>query len=325
MQFRADAPAAACTASAASFFGVRWVGYAGSRCPQGLLDPGGVILSKEVGHMMFEARKGSVHIQAESPQPLRWRQWLAKHRAHLYALLTLIAAIGLWALLVEWQAYPPFILPSPALVWQKFLSLAATGGLWRHVGVTVLEIALGLSIGLSTAFALGYLLGKHHALERIAAPYIVASQSIPIVAIAPLIVIWMGSGLASKVAVTALITFFPTLVATIVGIRSVDPDLHDLMCSLRATRSQLFWKLELPASLPVIFGGLKLSVTLAVVGAVVGEFMGASAGLGYLINLARGILDTPMMFVAILLLVVIAQILYLSVSALEARLLRWQR
>ncbi|MFN3335706.1 MAG: ABC transporter permease, partial [Caldilinea sp.] len=162
-------------------------------------------------------------------------------------------------------------------------------------------------------------------LERIAAPYIVASQSIPIVAIAPLIVIWMGSGLTSKVAVTALITFFPTLVATIVGIRSVDPDLHDLMCSLRATRSQLFWKLELPASLPVIFGGLKLSVTLAVVGAVVGEFMGATAGLGYLINLSRGVLDTPMMFVAILLLIVIAQMLYLTVVALEARLLRWQR
>jgi NitT/TauT family transport system permease protein len=231
----------------------------------------------------------------------------------------------LWALLVEWQGYPPFILPSPMLVWQKFLSMTMSGNLWLHIGVTLLEIALGLSIGLSTAFGLGYVLGKYHALERITAPYIVASQSIPIVAIAPLIVLWLGSGLASKVAVTALITFFPTLVATIVGIRSVDPDLHDLMRSLRATRRQLFWKLELPASLPVIFGGLKLSVTLAVVGAVVGEFMGANAGLGYLINLSRGILDTPMMFVAILLLVVIAQILYLTVSALEARLLRWQR
>ena len=119
-------------------------------------------------------------------------------------------------------------------------------------------------------------------------------------------------------------SFFPALIATIVGIRNVDPDLHDLMLSLRANRWQLFWKLELPAALPVIFGGLKLSATLAVVGAVVGEFMGASAGLGYLINLGRGILDTPLMFVAILLLVVIAQALYLSVAMLEARLLRWQ-
>ncbi len=119
-------------------------------------------------------------------------------------------------------------------------------------------------------------------------------------AIAPLLIIWLGSGLASKVIVTALITFFPALIATIVGIRSVDPDLHDLLRSLRASRWQLFWKLELPAALPMIFGGLKLSVTLAVVGAVVGEFVGANAGLGYLINLGRGILDTPLMFVAIL-------------------------
>lgn len=286
---------------------------------------GVVIVRLEIVEMMFEAREGSIHFWKELKKAAPWRQWLTQHRSHLIAPLVLLTVIGLWALLVEWQAYPPFILPSPALVWQKFLTLATNGGLWLHIGVTMFEIALGLSIGLSAAFALGYLLGKHHALERIAAPYIVASQSIPIVAIAPLIVIWMGSGLVSKVAVTALITFFPTLVATIVGIRSVDPDLHDLMCSLRATRSQLFWKLELPASLPVIFGGLKLSVTLAVVGAVVGEFMGATAGLGYLINLSRGVLDTPMMFVAILLLIVIAQMLYLTVIALEARLLHWQR
>ena len=137
--------------------------------------------------------------------------------------------------------------------------------------------------------------------------------------------IWLGSGLASKVAVTALITFFPALVATVVGIRSVDPDLVDLMRSLRATRGQILWKLELPAALPIVLGGLKLSVTLAVVGAVVGEFMGASAGLGYLISLGRGILDTPLMFVAIGLLVGIAQALYLTVVFLENRLLRWQR
>jgi NitT/TauT family transport system permease protein len=115
------------------------------------------------------------------------------------------------------------------------------------------------------------------------------------------------------------------LISTIVGIRNVDPDLHDLMRSLRASRSQLFWKLELPAALPVIFGGLKLSATLAVVGAVVGEFVGADAGLGFLINLGRGILDTPIMFVAVIALVVIAQALYLTVALLERRLLRWQR
>ena len=125
----------------------------------------------------------------------------------------------------------------------------------RHAQVTLVEIALGLALGLSSAFVLGYFLGKHRELEGIASPYIVASQSIPIVAIAPLLIIWLGSGLGSKVIVCALISFFPLLISTIVGIRNVDPDLHDLMCSLRASRSQLFWKLELPAALPVILPG----------------------------------------------------------------------
>lgn len=274
---------------------------------------------------MFETQKADLSLRREPSPSWSWRVRLARRRTQLVAPLVLAGVIGLWAALVAWQEYPPFILPSPALVWQKFLTMTADGSLWLHIGVTLVEIALGLLIGLSAAFGFGYLLGKHHTLERIASPYIVASQSIPIVAIAPLVVIWMGSGLASKVAVTALITFFPALIATIVGIRSVDPDLHDLMRSLRASRWQLFWKLELPAALPMIFGGLKLSATLAVVGAVVGEFMGANAGLGYLVNLGRGLLDTPMMFVAILLLVVIAQTLHFAVAALEARLLRWQK
>lgn len=273
---------------------------------------------------MFETQNADLNLRRELSPTGSWQGWLVRQRMRLAPPLVLLTVLALWALLVAWQDYPPYILPSPDLVWRKFLIMAASDALLLHIGVTLLEIAFGLLIGLSTAFALGYLLGKHRTLEHLASPYIVASQSIPIVAIAPLVVIWMGSGLASKIAVTALITFFPALIATIVGIRSVDPDLHDLMRSLRASRAQLFWKLELPAALPMIFGGLKLSATLAVVGAVVGEFMGANAGLGYLVNLGRGLLDTPMMFVAILLLVVIAQLLHFAVVALEARLLRWQ-
>lgn len=234
-------------------------------------------------------------------------------------------SILLWDWLVRWQAYPPFILPSPYLVWQKFLTTVAEGTLWRHAATTLTELIFGLLLGLTFAFVLGYILGRNRLIERLLSPYIVASQSVPIVAIAPLLVIWFGSGLFSKVLVCALITFFPTLISTIVGIRNVDSDLMDLMRSLRASRWQLFRKLELPAAAPVIFGGLKLSVILSVVGAVVGEFMGANAGLGFLINLARGILDTPLMFVAIISLVIIAQILYLAVSLLERICLRWQQ
>jgi NitT/TauT family transport system permease protein len=236
----------------------------------------------------------------------------------------LAGLIMLWAGLVHWQGYPAFILPGPVQVWNKAVTMTLTGILWKHAQVTLIEIGLGLLIGLSLALLLGYLLGKSQTLDRLLSPYIVASQTIPIVAVAPLLVIWFGSGILSKVLICALIVFFPTLVSTMVGIRGVDPDLCDLMRSLRANRWQIFTKLELPAALPVLFGGLKLSVILSVVGAVVGEFVGADVGLGFLINLGRGILDTPMIFVAVLALVIIAQTLYLIVSLLESYFLRWR-
>ncbi len=259
----------------------------------------------------------------ETPQPA-WSQWLVAHKTIIAMPFVLAGALALWEGLVRWQAYPAFILPGPALVARKFVTLAADGTLLRHTQVTLVEIALGLLLGLTTACVLGYFLGKHRALEQVVAPYIVASQSIPIVAVAPLLVIWLGSGIMSKVLVCALITFFPMLINTIVGIRNVDRDLYDLMRSLRASRWQLFRLLEVPAALPVLLSGLKLSVILAVVGAVVGEFVGADVGLGFLINLARGVLDTPMMFVAIFCLVIIAQALYLTVVWVERRYLRWQ-
>jgi NitT/TauT family transport system permease protein len=252
-------------------------------------------------------------------------RWLKQHGDKALIPVVVAAGIALWAALVAWQGYPVFILPGPAVVWRKLVAMVGDGSLLRHTQVTLVEVALGLLVGLATAFVLGYLLGKSHTVERLVAPYIIASQSVPIVAIAPLLVIWFGSGLTSKVLVCALITFFPTLVNTMVGVRNVDEDLRDLMRMLRAGWWQTFRLLELPAALPVIFGGLKLSVILAVVGAVVGEFAGADAGLGYLINLARGVLDTPLMFVAVLSLVVIAQALYLLVAWGERVALRWQR
>lgn len=261
--------------------------------------------------------------------PAGWAEktaaFVARRRNALLGLLALASILLLWEGLVRWQGLPAFILPAPAVVAQKSVAVLADGTLLRHAQVTLLEIGAGLAIGLSAAAVSGYVLGKSRSLEQIAAPYIVASQSVPIVAVAPLLIIWLGSGLWSKIIVTALISFFPMLVSTIVGIRGVDPDLHDLMRSLRASRSQVFWKLEAPAAMPVLFGGLKLSVTLAVTGAVVGEFVGADAGLGFLINLGRGILDTPLMFVAVIALVIIAQALYYAVALLEKRLLRWQQ
>jgi len=272
-----------------------------------------------------ESRQPGWRLPVGLPTGGKGSAWLVTYRPQLLALLVSTGLLTLWEGLVRWQDYPAFILPGPVVVARKFVSLTMDGTLARHSWVTLVEIALGLLFGLTAACLLGYLLGKNRAIEQLVAPYIVASQSVPIVAIAPLLVIWLGSGLASKVLVCALITFFPMLINTIVGIRNVDADLHDLMRSLRASRWQRFKLLEVPAALPVLFSGLKLSVILAVVGAVVGEFVGADVGLGFLINLARGVLDTPMMFVAILCLVIIAQVLYISVVLLERRYLRWQQ
>jgi NitT/TauT family transport system permease protein len=138
------------------------------------------------------------------------------------------------------------------------------------------------------------------------------------------LVIWFGSGRLSKVLICALIVFFPVLVNTVVGIRSVEEDLRDLLRSLGANRWQTFRMLEVPAALPVLLGGLKIGVTLSVIGAVVGEFVGADQGLGFLINQARGLFNTSLVFVAVLALVVIALVLYGIVMLLEMWLLRWR-
>lgn len=273
---------------------------------------------------MQETKTGAWRLPVANWAMPTGREWLRAYGALLLAPFVIALGLLTWEGLVRWQNYPAFILPGPFVVWRKFLTLAADGTLTRHAIVTLVEIAGGLLLGVSAACTLGYLLGKHRLVEQLVAPYIVASQSVPVVAIAPLLVIWLGSGLTSKILVCALITFFPMLINTIVGIRNVDSDLYDLMRSLRASRWQLFTLLEVPAALPVLLSGLKLSVILAVVGAVVGEFVGADVGLGFLINLARGVLDTPMMFVAIFCLVLIAQALYLIVALLERRYLQWQ-
>ena len=250
--------------------------------------------------------------------------WLRAHNEFLFVPLALVLLVGTWQLIVWLGDYPAFILPSPGRVYEKGVRVAGEGLLLWHAGVTLTEILGGLLLGLPAAVVLGYAMAKSRSLERLLSPYIVASQAVPIVALAPLLVIWFGTGRLSKVLVCALTIFFPMLVNTIVGVRSVDPDLRDLMRSLRATHWQTLAKLEIPSALPVLLGGLKVSVTLSVIGAVVGEFVAADRGLGFLINVARGNFDTPLMFVALFTLVVIALGLYLVVVLAETVLLKWR-
>jgi len=249
-------------------------------------------------------------------------------KAHRRNLILIPLSIGiafiLWYLVARVGDFPAFILPTPQLVFSRFFEVLMDGRLFLHTIVTLGEVLAGLAIGVSAASVLGYLLAKSRTVERFLAPYIVTSQSVPIVAIAPLLVIWFGPGLLSKVLICALIVFFPVLVNTIIGLRSVPEELHDLMRSLQATRWQTFTFLETPAALPVFLGGLRIGATLAVIGAVVGEFVGADRGLGFLINVGRGQYDTALVFVAVITLVVMALALYGSVVLLESRLLSWQ-
>ncbi len=241
-----------------------------------------------------------------------------------WLLLPLSLAGGwlLWEGLARLSGFPTFILPLPWQVWVRFLDVLKNGQLAYHTGLTLGEVLAGLGLGLALASVLGYVIAKSPALERALTPYIVASQAVPIVAIAPLLVIWFGSGLRSKVLICALIVFFPILINTVLGLRSVEPDLRDLLRSLKASPWQTFTKLELPAALPILLSGLKVGATLSVIGAVVGEFVGADRGLGFLINFAKGQYDTALVFVAVIGLVLIALGLFGVVTLLERLLLR---
>jgi NitT/TauT family transport system permease protein len=198
------------------------------------------------------------------------------------------------------------------------------GSLLLHTGITLTEVLLGLLAGTIAAVALGYAVAKSRLFERLVSPYLVASQAIPVVAIAPLLVIWFGPGMFSKVLICALIVFFPVLVNTVVGVRAVPRSLHDLMRSLRATRGQILRRLEFPAALPILLGGLRIGATLSVIGAVVGELVGSDKGLGYMVNSARGQYDTALVFVAVFTLILLALALYGVVALLENKLLIWQ-
>jgi NitT/TauT family transport system permease protein len=255
-----------------------------------------------------------------------------KKKLHLRApswgwTLLIVAFLGffLWEGLSHLSGLPAFILPPPGAVFNRFVRALSDGSLLHHTAATLIEVIGGLLLGLSFATLIGYAVAKSRTVERLLSPYIVASQSVPVVAIAPLLVIWFGPGRISKILISALIVFFPVLVNTVVGVRSVPEDLHDLMRSLRATRWQIFLKLEVPAAMPVIFGGLKIGATLSVIGAVVGEFVGSDEGLGFLINVGRGVFDTALVFVAVFMLIALALALYGLVTVVERRVLAWHQ
>jgi NitT/TauT family transport system permease protein len=253
------------------------------------------------------------------------KSWVENLKKAGFILISAVLGLTIWGLFTTYSNIPSFIFPKPIEVWNRLITVIKDGSLVFHTLVTLQEVILGLALGLTAAIITGYFLAKSRLVERVLSPYIVASQSIPIVAIAPLLVIWLGPGILSKILTSALIVFFPVLVNTLVGLRSVPNELYDLMRSLRASPWQRIAKLEIPAALPVFLGGLRIGATLAVIGAVVGEFVGADKGLGFLVNVGRGLYDTSLVFVAVFTLVLLALGLYGSVVFLENHLLSWQK
>ncbi|MBN2085175.1 MAG: ABC transporter permease [Anaerolineales bacterium] len=249
-------------------------------------------------------------------------------RSYALRLMPVAAAVGVcgavWQAAAGFGGMPAFILPGPMAVAGRLTDSLSDGSLVRHSLVTLGEVLAGMAAGVGAAALLGYLLSKSRLAEQILAPYIVATQAIPVVAIAPLLFIWLGSGLESKVLICALIVFFPVLVNTVIGLRSVSANLRELMRSLGASRWQNFRHLELPAALPVLLGGLKIGATLSVIGAVVGEFIAPDRGLGFLISIARGQYDTALVFVGVFSLVAMALGLYGLVAWAENRFLAWR-
>jgi NitT/TauT family transport system permease protein len=252
-------------------------------------------------------------------------RWLESRPAWQIILFSFLLLIAFWQLLVMAGGYDRFILPGPADVWNQLRLVISDGRLATHTLHTISEVIPGLLIGCMIAIPLGYLLAKSPLAERLISPYLIASQAIPIIAIAPLLTIWIRSPYWSRVTVAVLVVFFPVTITVITGMRNVPTELYDLMHSLRASRWQVFRKLELPASMPILLAGLKVGATLAVIGALVGEFVQPKTeGLGYLLVTARYQFKTDLVFVILLTLAVIALGMYGAVALLEKRLLRWQ-
>ena len=236
------------------------------------------------------------------------------------AAMRAVALIA-WKVIVVVGGLPVFILPPPEVVAARFVRAWTDGTIPPHFGATLQEVILGFLVGAGLALVIGYGLARSVLVGRLLSPYLVAAQATPILALAPLLALWFGAGLLSKVVICSLIVFFPVAVATMVGVRSVDANLLELGRSLRATRRQVVATLEIPAALPSILGGMRVGVTLAVVGAIVGEWAGADRGLGVLVNLARGSLfDIPLMFATLLTIALLGVVLYGFVVLTERRL-----
>jgi len=242
-------------------------------------------------------------------------------QARLLSAALLLVLLAAWELAVRRSGLSALVLPAPSSVAAALWNGVATGYFWPHIRATVLALLLGLAGGGVAGLLMGMALAESTLLERVFRPYVVVSQVVPKLALAPLFVLWFGFGIAPTALITGLICFFPLMENTLTGLKHVDPQRLQLFRMLGATRWQTLLRLKLPVGLPSILAGLRMAVVLALVGAVVGEFIGASQGLGAVVIASQGMMDTALMFAALVLIALIGLVLYQATLLLERRLL----
>ena len=239
----------------------------------------------------------------------------------LRPLALVIIVLALWEIVIRVFRIPPYLIPAPAkVVEQLYLEWPR---LWRESLFTTYAALGGFALSIVFGIPMALLIAYSRTVESFVYPLLVFSQSVPKIAIAPLFVVWFGFGIIPKVIAAFMLGFFPVVVSTVMGFKSVDPDMIDLARSMKASRLQTFLKIHLPQALPAIFSGLKVSVTLAVVGAVVGEFVGSNSGIGYVLQIANGNFDLPLMFAGLVVLSVIGVILFVAVDVAERLMIPW--
>jgi NitT/TauT family transport system permease protein len=242
---------------------------------------------------------------------------------YLLMFATLFIFLALWEILVDVFNISHIVVPKPTKIITNFIVIVQRGLLTSNLGITLYEILVGFIIGGFIGIVIGTAIALSPFLNRIIYPFIVAFQSIPKVAIAPLMVIWFGFGIESKIVMTVIISFFPVIVNTIAGLRSADQSQLDLMTSLAATKWQTFRYVRLPNSLPYVFAGLEIGIVLSVIGAIVGEFVGSSKGLGYLMMFFNARLDVASSFAILLTLGVLGYILQAIMTVIRRRVAFW--
>jgi NitT/TauT family transport system permease protein len=238
------------------------------------------------------------------------------------SILLFVGLVGGWELAVRLFDIPKIVLPAPSAV-ASALWFGVQGDFLKHFGITFYETIAGFVIGSATGLILGALIAQFPLLERTLYPYVVAFQTLPKVAIAPIIVIWFGYGVTSKIVITATIAFFPLLANTIVGLRAAPVEQIELMVAFTASRWQVFRLARLPQALPYIFVGLDVAIVLSVIGAIVGEFVGSQAGLGYLILQKNFSMDMAGVFAILIVLSAMGVGLHLLVNAVQRRIVFW--